>query len=229
MKCIIVDDDDVSRISIEKCVERHPEMDCIGSFSSGKDGLNFLKDASCDLVLLDIEMPNMTGLEFMSLLHKKTHVIVVSSKSEYALDAYNFDVADYLTKPIEFDRFCKAITKVKNIQTEVTIDSSSFDNLFIKSDSKYVKITLDDIQYIEALSDYVSIFSDKGRFVVLGTMKSMETKLDRKKFVRIHRSYIVNINRITSIQDGYVLIGDSKLPISRGSKENLMNKINLLN
>ena len=229
MKCIIVDDDDVSRMSIEKCVERHPEIDCKGSFSSGKDGLDFLKENSCDLVLLDIEMPKMTGLDFMALLDAKTHVVVVSSKSEYALDAYNFDVADYLTKPIDFERFCKAVSKVKNIQKDVKIDDSSFDNLFIKSDSKYVKISLDDIQHIEALSDYVSIFSDKGRFVVLGTMKSMEAKLDTKKFVRIHRSYIVNINRISTIQDGYVMIGDSKLPISRGSKENLMKQINLLN
>ncbi len=228
-KCIVVDDDAMSRVSVKKCVERHPDLEFLYEFDSAKEALIQIPDLKPDLIFLDIEMPEMTGLEFISALSSQAHVIIISSKAEYAIDAFDFNVTDYLTKPVDFDRFCKAVERVAQINSNVSVSAEEVNNLFVKADSKYVKIKLSEIQYIEALSDYVSIYTDKGRFVLLGTMKGMESKLDPNQFIRIHRSYIINLHRIESFQEGYVKIGENQLPISRGSKENLMKKINLLN
>ena len=228
MKCIIVDDDDVSRMSIAKCVERRPSLELIDSFPSAKEALKALPSLDCDLVFLDVEMPEMTGLEFISAMNHTADVVIISSKSEYAVDAFDFNIADYITKPIDFDRFCKAVDRVENIRANIGSESNS-KNLFIKADSKYVKIDLNEIRYIEALSDYVSVHTDKGRFIILGTMKGMAAKLDENNFIRIHRSYIANLNRIEAIQEGYAMIEGKQLPVSRGSKENLMKRIKLIN
>jgi DNA-binding LytR/AlgR family response regulator len=229
IKCIVVDDDAMSRMSVKKCIERHPELDFVAEFESAQDALNQISKITPELIFLDIEMPEMTGLEFISALSSDAHVVIISSKAEYAIDAFDFNVTDYLTKPVDFDRFCKSVERVVQINSGISVSSEEVNNLFIKADSKYVKIKLNEIQYIEALSDYVSIYTDKGRFVLLGTMKGMESKLDSNQFIRIHRSYIINLHRIESFQEGYVKIDDNQLPVSRGSKENLMNKINLLN
>jgi len=229
VKCIVVDDDAMSRMSVKKCVERHPELDFLCEFGSAKLALDQMSELNPQLIFLDVEMPEMTGLEFISAMSSNAQVIIISSKSEYAIDAFDFNVTDYLTKPVDFDRFCKAVERVTQIDSSVSVSSTEANNLFIKADSKFVKIKLSEIQYIEALSDYVSIYTDKGRFVLLGTMKGMETKLDPNQFIRIHRSYIVNLHRIESFQEGYVKIDENQLPVSRGAKENLMKKINLLN
>ena len=229
IKCIVVDDDAMSRMSVMKCVERHPDLEFLKEFDSAKDALNKIPELKPDLIFLDVEMPGMTGLEFISALSSTAHIVIISSKSEYAIDAFDFNVTDYITKPVDFDRFCKSVERVNQINTSISVSPEEANNLFIKADSKYVKIKLSEIQYIEALSDYVSIYTDKGRFVLLGTMKGMEAKLDPNQFIRIHRSYIINLHRIESFQEGYVKIDENQLPVSRGSKENLMNKINLLN
>lgn len=229
LKCIIVDDDAMSRMSVKKCVERYPDLDLLCEFESAKKALDQMSELNPQLIFLDIEMPEMTGLEFISAMSSDAQVVIISSKSEYAIDAFDFNVTDYLTKPVDFNRFCKAVERVNQINSSISFSGTEANNLFIKADSKFVKIQLSEIQYIEALSDYVSIYTDKGRFVLLGTMKGMETKLDPNQFIRIHRSYIVNLHRIESFQEGYVKIEENQLPVSRGSKENLMNKINLLN
>ena len=229
IKCIIVDDDAMSRMSVKKCVERHPALELLHEFESAKMALGRISELNPELIFLDIEMPEMTGLEFISAMSSDAQVVIISSKSEYAIDAFDFNVTDYLTKPVDFDRFCKAVDRVTQMNSSVSISNTESNNLFLKADSKFVKIKLSEIQYIEALSDYVSIYTDKGRFVLLGTMKGMESKLDSNQFIRIHRSYIVNLQRIESFQEGYVKIEENQLPVSRGSKENLMKKINLLN
>jgi DNA-binding LytR/AlgR family response regulator len=228
MKCIIVDDDDVSRLSIAKCVERLPNLELMDSFPSAMSALKALSNLDCDLVFLDVEMPGMTGLEFISAMNHTADVVIISSKIDYAIDAFDFNIADYITKPIDFDRFCKAVERVESIRSNFGSESNS-KNLFIKADSKYVKLDLNEIRYVEALSDYVSVHTNKGRFIVLGTMKGMITKLDQNKFIRIHRSYIVNIDRIESIQEGYAMIEGKQLPVSRSSKESLMKRIKLIN
>jgi len=227
MNCIIVDDDELARLAVRKCIDRHPDLSLVEEYDSAQDALEGLKDLKCDIVFLDVEMPEMTGLEFISAMNNDAHIVIVSSKSEYAVEAYNFDVADYLTKPVDFDRFCKSVTRVENISQGIRKDDSA--NLFVKVDSKFIKLDLNEIRYIEALSDYVSIFTDKGRHIILGTMKSMVNKLDPNQFVRTHRSFIVNLKRIESIQEGYVSIEGKQIPVSRGSKENLMKHIKLIN
>ena len=229
IKCIVVDDDALSRMSLKKCIERHPELELVGEFESAQTALAGVAAINPDLIFLDIEMPEMSGLEFISASVSKAHIVIVSSKAEYAVDAFDFNVIDYFTKPVVFERFCKSVDRIRQVESNMSVKSEEVNNLFIKADSKYVKIQLSEIQYIEALSDYVSIYTDKGRFVLLGTMKGMESKLDNSKFIRIHRSYIVNLERIESFQEGYVKVGENQLPVSRGSKDNLMSKIELLN
>jgi DNA-binding LytR/AlgR family response regulator len=228
MKCIIVDDDDVSRMAIAKCVERLPALELLASFPSAKSALLALPDLDCDLVFLDVEMPEMTGLEFISAMNHAADVVIISAKIEYAIDAFDFNIADYITKPIDFKRFCKAVERVESIRSNIGSESNS-KNLFIKVDSKYVKLDLNEIRYVEALSDYVSVHTDKGRFIILGTMNGMIAKLDQNKFIRIHRSYIANIDRIESIQEGSAMIEGKQLPVSRSSKDNLMKRIKLIN
>jgi DNA-binding LytR/AlgR family response regulator len=172
-------------------------------------------------------MPEMSGLEFIAAAKDIPQVIVTSSKTEYAADSYNFDVTDYLVKPIQPERFTQAVEKALEISTTVQTGPEQT-HFFIKKNRSYSRVKFEDIDYIEALADYVQINAESGRFTILSTMKSIANRLPKDKFIRVHRSYIVAIDKIMRIDDNIIIVGEKSIPVSRSYKEDLMKNLNLL-
>jgi DNA-binding LytR/AlgR family response regulator len=228
MKCIIIDDNEIARAAAKHCVEKTPNLTLVGVYTNPIEALEGIKKEKPDLLLLDVEMPEMTGIDFIKTFHDIPQVILITSKKDYALEAFDFNVTDYIVKPIEYPRFLKAITRAQQIQGNFKQDSPESNEIFIKVDNRFVHLALKDIYMIEALADYVHIFTDKQRYTVLSTMKAIEDKLPKKDFIRVHRSYIVRIDRIKEIDDHTIVIADKNVPVSRNSKEALMNALNKL-
>ena len=191
MNCIIVEDDELSTIAIKKCIERTEGLHLLEVFTSGEDALEYLKINSCNLLFLDIEMPGMNGIEMIRKLTHTPHIIIISSKKDYAADAFNFDVVDYIVKPLSFDRFQKAINKINKIEENIKFNVNS-DFIYIKNEGKLMQLHYNEILYVEALADYVNIYTNnEKRYVVLSTMKGIESQLPASEFMRVHRSCVV--------------------------------------
>jgi len=231
MKCIVLDDDKVSRLLIEKYVKKTKFLEFLGAFANPIEALNFENLQDVDLIFVDIEMPEMTGLEFMKSFKVMPLVIVISAKDKYAVDALDLDAVDYLLKPIEYPRFLKAVNKAKEFH-KGTINKEEM-GIFIKDGStNLIRLKFEKIVWIEALENYVLIYAEDEKHTIHFTMKSIETQLPENQFIRIHRSYIINMDRIQAIEDNYVIImynGRKKsFPIAKSMKDNLMKKIKII-
>ncbi|MEJ5265005.1 MAG: LytTR family DNA-binding domain-containing protein [Bacteroidales bacterium] len=230
MNCIIVDDDKLSRKILEGYIKKTAGINLLGSFSNAPDAIRYLKKKNdIELIFLDIEMPEMTGIDFLNSVIDPPQIIITSSKGKYALDAFDFDVADFLLKPFTYNRFTKAIEKVMNrIQRHSLNLGSKKSEIFIKKNSTLVKLRYEEILYIEALENYVVFNTYTEKFTVHSTMKALVTKLP-PSFIRVHRSYIINLNAINEIDDNIILIrtneGDITIPIGKAYRENLMNTL----
>ncbi len=234
MNCIIIDDDEMSRRVAEEFISRTDFLNQINSFSSAVEAINFIKQgAEVHLIFLDIEMPEMSGIDFLNTLTKPPQIIIISSKEKYAIQAFDYDVTDYLLKPITYARFFKAASKAyekfNKGRSLVDVDKE----IFIKKNSSLVRIKYNDILWVEALENYVVINTTTEKFTIHFTMKSIENQLPTVRFKRVHRSFIVNVSRITSIEDNSVIIklNDSKkvIPIGKSYREKLLSEINLMN
>ena len=231
MNCIIIDDDLMSRRIIEEFVNRTDQLRLVNSYENAVDAINaFGGDEDIDLIFLDIEMPEMSGIDFLETLTNPPQIIIISSKDKYALDAFNYDVTDYLLKPISYSRFFKAVNKA-NLRFKNKIENKE-EEIFIKKNSALVRLKYDDILWVEALENYVIFVTFNDKYTIHFTMKAIEQKLPSTKFSRIHRSYIVNIKSISLIEDNTVIIktseGSKSLPIGKSYKDKLMNDINLI-
>lgn len=228
IKAAILDDDPISRKIIQKYISKSANIEFVAEFDNPLTALEELPELNCDLVFLDMEMPEMTGLEFISAVKNIPQIVVISSKAEYAAETYNYDVSDYLVKPVEYSRFEQAVQKVEEISSSIRSGDEETDHIFIKKNKGFSRVRYNDINYIEALADYVQINSDSERFTVLSTMKAITERLPEKKFLRIHRSFIVAIDKIDRIDENMVIIGEHTIPVSRSYKDVLMKKLNLL-
>lgn len=231
MNCIIIDDDLMSRRVIEEFIERTDQLILLNSYENAVDAINaFNTGEDVDLIFLDIEMPEMSGIDFLETLQNPPQIIIVSSKEKYALDAFNYDVTDYLLKPVNYSRFFKAINKA-NVRFKNKVDTKE-DEIFIKKNSALVRLKYQEILWVEALENYVifNTFSDK--YTIHFTMKAIETKLPANIFSRVHRSYIVNTSSINVIEDNAIVIktkdGSKTIPIGKSYKDKLMGDINLM-
>lgn len=233
MNAIIIDDDELSRRVIEEYIDRTDSLTLVGSFENGVDAINAFKSGKIiDLVFLDIEMPEMSGIEFLNTLTYQPQIIIFSSKERYALEAFEYDVTDYLLKPVHYHRFYKAVAKaLKRFQKEGT-STSDKNEMFIKKNNSLVKVRYDDILWIEALENYVTLNTFDEKFTIHFTMKAIEGKLPVAKFYRVHRSYIVNRNSVNVIEDGSIVIpidkGEKKIPIGKSYRDKLMDDLNLM-
>ncbi len=234
MNCIIIDDDKVSRLVIEKYISKTDFITLIESFDNAVDAANYFnRNEAVDLIFLDIEMPGMSGVEFLESLDNLPQIIVVSAKEKYALQAIQHDVTDYLLKPVIYPRFLKAVTKANNrYKEEAEKDNSK--GIFVKSSSSsFIRLFYDDVLFIEAMENYVVITTFKQKHTIHFTMKAILTKLPTDKFVRVHRSYIVNKDRVDRIDDNMIIIKTKEniksIPISKSYKDDFMNKINIVN
>ena len=233
MNCIIIEDDPLSVRIIQEFIRKTNELNLVNTFSNAIDAINILnKDADIDLIFLDIELPDMSGMEFLDSLKEPSQVIIISSKGIYAADAFDYEVTDYLVKPITYARFFKAIQRARKKEDKDKIDKIGKNEIFIKKNSTLVKLKYDNILWIEALENYVIFNTYNEKFTIHFTMKAIEQKLPQDKFTRVHRSFIVNTSSIDVIEDNSVLIrvqdGTKSIPIGKSYKDNLMGDINLI-
>jgi DNA-binding LytR/AlgR family response regulator len=234
MNCIIIEDDKLSARIIQEFVGKTSDLNLLYTFHSAVDAINAVSsDEDIQLIFLDIELPLMTGIEFLESLQERPQVIIISSKEKYAVEAFNYEVTDYLVKPITYARFYKAIERVrKRAQIKDGLDKMGKDEIFIKKNSTLVRLKYDDILWIEALENYVIFNTFDEKYTIHFTMKAIEQKLPSDKFTRVHRSYIVNTSSIDVIEDNCVIVrihdGNKSIPIGKSYKDNLMGDINLM-
>ena len=232
LNCIIVDDEPLAQDILETYIQKIPDLNLVQKCNNAVEALQLLKEQTFDLIFLDIQMPEITGLEFLKSLDKPPAVIFTTAYSEYAIDGFNLDAVDYLLKPISFDRFLKAVNKaIANAAPNNTITTSSGTDaegyVFVKTDKKMVKVRYRDIIYVEGLKDYVMIYTPDSRLVTLMTMKSLDEQLPSNYFKRIHKSYIISIDKIKAVVGNSVeLENASKLiPIGNMYKDDFFKII----
>ncbi len=226
MNCIIVDDDDITRMEVERLVNKTPFLKLVSRCSGAMEAYNIISEQHVDLIFLDVMMPEMSGLDLMKSFYKEhPQVILMTLNKDFALEAFDYNVTDFLMKPISEERFLKAITKAKRVYDNENKNGEPKSYIFAKVDNLLVRINTKDILYIEATGNYISVYTEKDRFVIYTTMKSILKKLSEKEFVRVHLSFIVRIDKISKV-DGTTIIIDRKLiPVSRTYKEELNEKI----
>jgi DNA-binding LytR/AlgR family response regulator len=231
MKCIIVDDNKMARMALKQIAGQVPALEVIAECSDAMEVLDTLNATQVDLLLLDIEMPQMTGLDLIKKMGNKSPLIIfTTAKKDYAVEAFELSVVDYLVKPISLPRLKQAVDKaaetLESNKEEVKVEEQGF--VFVKDNGVLKRISIDDILYLEAMGDYVKVHTQQKFHVVHATLKSIEEKLPPSKFVRVHRSYIVAINKIDYIQEGTISIGKTTIPVADTHKSNLNKRLNLL-
>ncbi|TMM32402.1 response regulator transcription factor [Polaribacter aestuariivivens] len=231
MNCIIVDDDATARLVIKQLCKQ-TELLVKEEFSSAIDAIKYLNSNTVEIVFLDIHMPTFSGFDFIKTLKTSPKIILTTSDKEFALEAFEYDsVVDYLLKPIKLNRFLKSIeklSKIKNKTNKENLKTENQDYIFVNVDKRLIKINIPEILLIEAKGDYINIKTEKKNFIVHSTLKKVDKKLPSNTFMRIHRSYIINTDKIIDIQDNSVLIQKHVIPISRSHKSALIEKLNLL-
>lgn len=226
LNCIVVDDSSLQRIIITKLIDKHPNLHLIGDFSNAIEAKGCLTQHQVDLIFLDIEMPVISGFEFVDGLQSNPQIIFITAKAEYAMKAFDYNATDYLQKPIALDRFNASIKRAVDLyllKSETLVED--VEHIFIKSNLKKLKIFTAKIKWIEAFGDYVKVITEDDSNLVLSTMKSFENQLSKDKFVRVHKSYIINIDKVKSFNGQYAEIGVTKIPLSRHKKENLVKAL----
>lgn len=231
MNCIIVDDEPLARAEMRSLINEVCNIDILGEFSNALSALDFLKDNEVDLIFLDIEMPLMTGLEFAEMLPKKSLVIFTTAYSQYALKSYELEAIDYLLKPIDPQRLKKAVDKaivytglLSKDTVKNTVESNTADFLFIKADRRFYKISLSDIKFIEGLKDYVVIHTRHQKLITAMNLKTIHQKIFGDTFLRVSKSYVVNIEYIDSFDNHNIYIEDSEIPIGEVYKSDFFTR-----
>jgi len=227
LSCIIVDDEPVARKILHEFVEQVPYLDLQGKFENAMKAEAFLKVNAIDLIFLDIEMPKVSGLQFLQKLHVESMVILTTAFPQYALEGYELDIIDYLLKPFALSRFLKAVQKAKDYHQMKYTASNAIPSsyIFIKSEKRIEKIELADILYAESVGNYVSVYTDNKRILAYLTMKSLESQLPLNEFLKVHQSFLVNCSKIDAIEGNEIKMGARSIPISRNYREPVMKII----
>jgi len=224
LSCIIVDDEPVARKILHEFVEQVPFMELLGKFENAMKAEAFLKNNTADIIFLDIEMPKISGLQFLQKMNIESMVILTTAFPQYALEGYELDIIDYLLKPFALSRFLKAVQKAKDFYQMKTRTAGAIlpSYIFIKSDKRIEKIELNDILYAESVGNYVSIYTENKKIIAYLTMKSLESQLPADDFIKIHQSYLVNRSKIEAIEGNEIKIGSRSLPMSRNYRDMVM-------
>lgn len=225
IKCIITDDEPIARQGLKEYVEKISFLDLVGECEDAFELTSLLKTVQCDLLFLDIQMPDLTGIDFLSTLQNPPKVIFTTAYEHYALKGYELSVIDYLLKPISFDRFLKAINKVYDSIDKENSPANTDEYIFIKNDKQIRKIVLKEILFIESMENYVIIHTPVKHEIIYTTLKNMINQLPEKTFLQVHRSYIVNINCIHAIEGNLLHIGEYKIPVARNLRETVFPQI----
>jgi DNA-binding LytR/AlgR family response regulator len=226
LTCAIIDDDEINRLTLEHYVALTPSLKLVASLADGIAGLAFFREGNrVDVLFLDIEMPHLSGLDLLRVLPNPPEVIITTARQDFAVDAFALRVTDYLVKPFEFARFTQAVervgSRVASSAAPAAVETPTRSDLFVKVNSRMVRINFDEVLYVEALSDYVNIVTDKHKYIVYTTLKALESRLAPYiNFVRVHRSYLLNTQHIESIEDNTAnLHGGHFVPIGKSYQE----------
>ncbi len=227
--CIIIDDDPLMRKILKDMIQKHPELQFNEEFSEPIMALEYLKKNSVQLIFLDIEMPNMTGLEFIETFENQLpEIIITTSHESFATKAFEYNVSGYLVKPIKPAEFHKAVQKVlKNNGEEVQTHSNS-DIFFVKKGATIKRVSTKDVTMIECIGDYVNIYTDTEKYTIHSTMKAIENRFDANEFIRVHRSYIVRFDKIEEIEDDSISFGKKIVPIGKTYRQEVFSKFKML-
>lgn len=232
LKCVIIDDEPLARECITNYVREVDFLQLAGTGSNPLELTKLLDEQDIDLVFLDIQMPVINGIEFLKMAQDPPMVIITTAYPSYALEGFQLDVLDYLVKPITFSRFFKAVSKAKDYH-QLLVKSSTTDPakteapdyFFIKCDYKYERIYINEILYIQAMQNYITIHTIKGKYITLLYLKSIEQNLDPQSFIRVHKSYIVSIPKIESIENNEIIIQSFRIPISRNYHADVLERV----
>jgi DNA-binding LytR/AlgR family response regulator len=237
MNCIIIDDEATARAIIEQLCSKVPSLNVLEAFPNAMQAIKFLNQNEVDLIFLDIHMPDFTGFDFIQTLKNPPKIILTTSDAQFAIEAFEYDcIVDYLVKPIALARFEKAINKAEAVALKTTknsadsgsIESSSGNDLYVNIDRRLIKIDIPSIYLVEAKGDYIHVKTEDKNYTVHSTLKKIEDKLPNDLFLKIHRSYIINVQKIIDIEDNSVLIKKDVIPVSRSNRPELMKLLNLL-
>lgn len=231
IRSIIIDDEPLARKGLKEYINDVDFLQLEGEFDNPLKATKLLSDGNIQLIFLDIQMPKITGLEFFKTLHNAPPVIFTTAFPQYALDGFELNALDYLVKPISFERFLKASMRAKeyyevrnkNIEEQKTSGAEDF--VFVKADNKLVKIFLEEILFVEALQNYVSIHTKTKKYITYLTFKSIEEYLPSDRFIKTHKSFIISASKIDNIEGNDIRIGDHHIPISRTSKDEVMERL----
>ncbi|MGQ7854092.1 LytR/AlgR family response regulator transcription factor [Pedobacter sp. WC2501] len=230
MKALIVDDNAIARTTLAHLAKQIPNLIIVNEYSNAIEAYHHLQNNQVDLIFLDIEMPEMTGIELTrNLVSKDIIIIFTSSKREYALEAFELNIADYLLKPFTPARFLQAVSKAQIIldskKEHVQFDKEEF--IFVRDSNITRRLSLDDIFYAEAMGDYVKFYTSEKMFAIHGTMKAAEERLLKNNFIRVHRSYIIALGKIDTLQDGGVVINGKFIPVADAYRKTLNARMNV--
>ncbi len=220
LKCVVVDDEPMAREILSSYIEKTPNLQLVKSCKDASEALMFMQENSVDVFFLDINMPEITGVSLAKIIKNKAKIIFTTAYRDYAIEGFNLNVIDYLLKPFSFERFMEAVAKVSI--KEIT---SSKDFIFVRADRKMVKVDFTSILYIESLSDYVKIYTKEQTIVTRENISTLSNTLPKNLFLRIHRSFIISIQQITSYTNEFIELNDKALPISRSYKESVLQKL----
>ncbi|KGL61900.1 LytR/AlgR family response regulator transcription factor [Polaribacter sp. Hel1_85] len=231
INCVIVDDEPVAREILTSFVAKIPKLKLVKSCKNAMEAFEILNQQKVDLFFLDINMPDVSGLSLAKSINKNSKIIFTTAYREYAVDGFDLQAVDYLLKPIAFDRFLQAVNKFfetkivtkPSLDIEETLVKNNY--IFVRSDRKMVKVVFDEILYVESLSDYIKIYTKENVLVTRETISNLEMKLPSLQFLRIHRSYIINIDKTDSYTNEFIEINKNAIPISRTYKENVLKKL----
>lgn len=233
IKCLVVDDEELARALLENYISKLPQLELVAKCKNPLEAMEVLQNQDVDLIFLDIQMPELTGLEFLKTLTQKPLVVFTTAYSDYAIEGYALDVVDYLLKPFPLERFIQAVNKVDqrlNSTKPETISKTEMpekakNHILVKSEHKVHRLKLEDIFYIQSMREYVAYHTPEGRILSLNSLKKLEQELPVDLFIRIHKSYIVAINKIKTLEGNLIHIEKEKLPIGAIYKEAVLSKV----
>jgi two-component system LytT family response regulator len=233
LSCLVVDDDPLSVQVVLNCINNTPFLASAGSYTNPVEAAEALRTQPVDLLFLDVEMPLMSGIELLRTLQHPPLVVLITSSKDYAVQAFEHAVVDYLVKPVSYARFLQAAQKA--LEMAERQGSAGADNIeagasneftFVKVDNKLVRVTFADVRYVEALGDYVHIITGQSKLIVYSTMKGVEEKFPSSQFVRVHRSFIVNVNHIQALEDNALLVEGKHIPVGQTYLREVMQRLN---
>lgn len=225
---IIIDDDLMARKSLEHLCAKVEDLTIAGIFENGPSAIDYLNQQKVDIIFLDIEMPEMNGLEFIEKAPTTAQIIFTTSNPEYALEAFEYQVADFLKKPLTLPRFLKAVDSAKAEIQRTNAFKAQTREVYVRENGRFTRLAYDQILFFENIGDYVKVQTVGGHHIIHSTLKSIEEKLQGFDFLKVHRSYIINLRKIKDIEENSIVIGESLIPISRANKRGLMDLLNIL-